>query len=128
MDCVQGFLYTEYHSRQTIDGCVCNGLMNTETDISHKLSFLRNPALICGTIMTAFVLNAMPGNAFFQSAFSNIIMARQPDIWLGGVISYHGHLLLIEGKLSSNMYVREVLEPEIVPLHLRHLWSYLSTG
>ncbi|GFX64923.1 uncharacterized protein TNCV_450611 [Trichonephila clavipes] len=30
VDCVQGYLYTGSSSRQTIDGCVCNGPMNIE--------------------------------------------------------------------------------------------------
>ncbi|GFV53751.1 uncharacterized protein TNCV_4505341 [Trichonephila clavipes] len=46
MDCVQGCLYTESHSRQIIDGCVCNGLMSTEPGkhIGIKLSFQMNHA------------------------------------------------------------------------------------
>ncbi|GFV28452.1 transposable element Tcb1 transposase [Trichonephila clavipes] len=37
-------------------------------------------------------------------------------VW--GVISYHGrsNLLRIEGNLNSNRYVREVVQPEVVPL------------
>ncbi|GFX79543.1 transposable element Tc1 transposase [Trichonephila clavipes] len=37
-------------------------------------------------------------------------------VW--GAISYHGqsNLLRIEGNLNGNMYVREVLHPEVVPL------------
>ncbi|GFV83969.1 uncharacterized protein TNCV_1479711 [Trichonephila clavipes] len=64
-------------SRQTIDGCVCNGLMSTEPGklIDIKLSFQMNHASICGTIMTAFVLDAMPANAALQSALSNDIVA-----------------------------------------------------
>ncbi|GFX75476.1 transposable element Tc1 transposase [Trichonephila clavipes] len=36
-------------------------------------------------------------------------------VW--GMISYHGrsNLLQIEGNLNSNRYVREVLQPEVVP-------------
>ncbi|GFV36940.1 uncharacterized protein TNCV_4545281 [Trichonephila clavipes] len=30
VDCVQGFIRTGFPSRQIIDGCVCNGLMNSE--------------------------------------------------------------------------------------------------
>ncbi|GFX51547.1 uncharacterized protein TNCV_5012511 [Trichonephila clavipes] len=64
-------------SRQTIDGCVFNGLMSTEPDklIGTKLSFQINHASSCGTMMAAFVLDAMPVNAAFQSAFSNDIVA-----------------------------------------------------
>ncbi|GFW90254.1 transposable element Tcb2 transposase [Trichonephila clavipes] len=60
-------------SRQTIDGCVCNGLMNTE--LGTKLSFQMNHASICENMMAAFVLDAMPVNAAFQSALSNDIVA-----------------------------------------------------
>ncbi|GFW39539.1 uncharacterized protein TNCV_3908481 [Trichonephila clavipes] len=77
VDCVQGCLYTRSPSRQTIDGCVCNGLMNTEPDklIGTKLSLEMNHASICLTMMAAFVLDAMPVNAAFQSALSNDIVA-----------------------------------------------------
>ncbi|GFX17615.1 uncharacterized protein TNCV_474151 [Trichonephila clavipes] len=55
-------------SRQIIDGCVCNGLMNSEPEklIGTKLSFQMNHVSICGTMMTAFELDAMPVNAAFQ--------------------------------------------------------------
>ncbi|PRD27403.1 UNVERIFIED_CONTAM: hypothetical protein NCL1_35464 [Trichonephila clavipes] len=58
-------------SRNTIDGCVCNGLMSTEPGklIVTKLSFQMNHASICGTIMAAFVLDAMLMNAAFQECF-----------------------------------------------------------
>ncbi|GFS97945.1 uncharacterized protein TNCV_2018831 [Trichonephila clavipes] len=66
-------LYTGSPSLQTIDGCVCNGLMSTEPGklISTKLSFQMNYASICWTMMAAFVLDVMPVNAVFQSALSN---------------------------------------------------------
>ncbi|GFV46125.1 transposable element Tcb2 transposase [Trichonephila clavipes] len=50
-------------SRNTIDGCGCNGLMSTEPGklIVTKLSFQMNHASICGTIMAAFVLDARVG-------------------------------------------------------------------
>ncbi|GFW39471.1 transposable element Tcb1 transposase [Trichonephila clavipes] len=40
-----------------------------------------------------------------------------PRVMVWGVISYHGrsNLLLIDCNLNSNRYVREVLQPEIVP-------------
>ncbi|GFY09331.1 transposable element Tc1 transposase [Trichonephila clavipes] len=45
-------------------------------------------------------------------------------VW--GAISYHGRssLLRIEGNLNSNRYVREVLQPEVVPF----LQSILGAG
>ncbi|GFY24917.1 transposable element Tcb2 transposase [Trichonephila clavipes] len=64
-------------SRQTIDGCVCNGLLSTEPGkrIGTKLSFQMNHASICGALLAAFVLGTMPVNAAFQSALSNDIVA-----------------------------------------------------
>ncbi|GFT45077.1 transposable element Tcb1 transposase [Trichonephila clavipes] len=58
MDCVQGCLYTGSPSWQTINGCVCNGLMSTVAGklIITKLSFQMNHPSICGTMMAAFVL------------------------------------------------------------------------
>ncbi|GFT55435.1 transposable element Tcb2 transposase [Trichonephila clavipes] len=60
-------------SRQTINDCVCNGLMSTEPSkfIGTKLSVQMNRASICGTMMAAFVLDAMLVNAAFPSAISN---------------------------------------------------------
>ncbi|GFV51560.1 transposable element Tcb2 transposase [Trichonephila clavipes] len=40
-----------------------------------KLSFQMNHASICGTMMAAFVPDAMPVNAAFKSALSNDILA-----------------------------------------------------
>ncbi|GFX56888.1 transposable element Tcb2 transposase [Trichonephila clavipes] len=99
VDCMQGCLYTGSPSRQTIDGCVCNGLMNTEPGklIGTKLSFQMNHVSICGTMMAAFVLDAMPVNAAFQSALST------PGVIVWGAISYHGrsNSLQIEGILGA---------------------------
>ncbi|GFU89444.1 transposable element Tcb2 transposase [Trichonephila clavipes] len=42
----------------------------------HQVVFLDESRFnFCGTMMTAFVLDAMPVNAFFQSALSNNIVA-----------------------------------------------------
>ncbi|GFW95862.1 uncharacterized protein TNCV_1625221 [Trichonephila clavipes] len=70
VDCVQGCLYTGSPSRQTIDGCVCNEFMSTEPGklIGSKLSFQMNYASIYGTVVAAFVLDAIEVNAAFQSA------------------------------------------------------------
>ncbi|GFW28151.1 uncharacterized protein TNCV_2818291 [Trichonephila clavipes] len=110
MDCVQGCLYTGFPLRQTIDSCVCNGLMNTKPGklIGTKLSFQTNYASICGTMVTAFVLDALPVDAAFQSALSN---GSRVMVW--GAISYFGrsNLLRIETNLNSNMYVPKVLQP-----------------
>ncbi|GFV37280.1 transposable element Tcb2 transposase [Trichonephila clavipes] len=58
-------LYTGYPSRQTTDGYDCNGLMSTEPDklnklIGTKLPFQMNHTSVCGTMMDAFVVDAMP--------------------------------------------------------------------
>ena len=68
-------------------------------------------------MMAAFVLDAMPVNAAFQSVLSNDIVAEYPELWSWGAILYRGwsNLLRIEGNLNSNRYVREVLQPEVVP-------------
>ena len=50
------------------------------------------------------------------------ILQRQrgptPSVMLWGTIGYNmrSHLLCIEGNLKSNHYIREVLEPEVLPL------------
>ncbi|GFY06779.1 hypothetical protein TNCV_2203121 [Trichonephila clavipes] len=60
-------------ARQTIDGCDCNELISTK--IGPKLPFQMNLTSIRGTMMAAFVLDAMPVNVAFQSALSNDIVA-----------------------------------------------------
>ena len=69
--------------RQTIDDCVCNGLMNTETGklVDTKLSFQMNQTSIGGAMMSTFMLDAIPVNADFQSAFSNDSVAKRPETW-----------------------------------------------
>ncbi|GFW46379.1 transposable element Tcb2 transposase [Trichonephila clavipes] len=64
-------------SRQTIYGCVCNGLLSTEPGklIGTNLSFPMNHASISGTLMVAFVLDTMPVNAAFQGVLSNDVVA-----------------------------------------------------
>ncbi|GFX81431.1 HTH_Tnp_Tc3_2 domain-containing protein [Trichonephila clavipes] len=63
-------------SRQTIDGCVYNGLMSTEPAklIGTKLSFHMNHASVCETMVAVFVLGTMTVNSAFQSALSNDIV------------------------------------------------------
>ncbi|GFX75800.1 hypothetical protein TNCV_2237721 [Trichonephila clavipes] len=53
-------------SRKTIDGCVQWSHEHiTGQPVGTKLSFQMNHASICGTMMVAFVLDAMPVNAAF---------------------------------------------------------------
>ncbi|GFW47845.1 transposable element Tcb2 transposase [Trichonephila clavipes] len=56
-------------SPQTIDGCAYNGLMSPGPGklIGTKLSFQMNHASVCGTMMAAFVLDAIPVNAAFPN-------------------------------------------------------------
>ncbi|GFV62040.1 uncharacterized protein TNCV_4108431 [Trichonephila clavipes] len=81
VDCVQGCLYTESPSRQTIDGCVFNGLIITESGklIDTNLTFQMNHVSVCGTMMTAFVLDAMSVNTAFKKALSNNKVAEHPE-------------------------------------------------
>ena len=60
-------------------------LMSTEPGklIGTKLSFQMNYASICGTMMTAFVLDAMPVNSAFQRALSKDIVAEHLEFWYG---------------------------------------------
>ncbi|GFY07723.1 uncharacterized protein TNCV_4133201 [Trichonephila clavipes] len=83
MDCVQGCLYTGPPSLQTTKVCNCIGLISTEPCklIGTKLSFQKNHASICGTMMAAIVLDALSVNAAFQSALSNDIVAYYPELW-----------------------------------------------
>ena len=73
-----GCLFTGFTLQQTINGCVCIGLMSIELDklIGTKLSCQMNYTSICGTIMAVFMLDARPVNAAFQSALSNNIVAE----------------------------------------------------
>ena len=69
----------------SLRSCVYSGLMSTEPGklIGTKLSFQMNHASIYGTIMAAFVLEAMPVNAAFQRALSYNIVAKYPKFWSG---------------------------------------------
>ena len=85
MDWVQMCFYTGFPSRQTTDGCICNELISTKPSklIGTERSFQMNHTSICGTIMTAFILYAMPVNIAFQSAYSNNTVAEQSELWSG---------------------------------------------
>ncbi|GFX66332.1 hypothetical protein TNCV_343061 [Trichonephila clavipes] len=60
-------------------------IMSTEPGklIGTKLSFQMNHASIYGTMMVAFVLDAIPMNSAIQSALSNEIVAERPELWFG---------------------------------------------
>ncbi|GFS99370.1 uncharacterized protein TNCV_1601751 [Trichonephila clavipes] len=98
---------------------VCNGLMSTTPGqlIDTKLSFQMNHASICGTMKTAFLLDAMGERCRLPDCVieRHSVLTSRVMVW--GVIFYHGrsNLLLIEGYLISNRYVREVLQLEVVP-------------
>ena len=65
-----------------MDICVCNGLMSTELGklICTKQSFQMNHALVCGTMMAAFLLDTLPVNAAFQSALMYDTVAEHPEL------------------------------------------------
>ncbi|GFW83056.1 uncharacterized protein TNCV_4604831 [Trichonephila clavipes] len=93
--------------------------MSTEPGklIGTKLSFQMNHALICGIMLVAFVLDAMPVNSAFQSALSKDSGLTTGYRFLSA-IPYHGqsNLLRIEGSLNCNRYVPGcALQPEVVP-------------
>ncbi|GFS95235.1 putative DD41D transposase [Trichonephila clavipes] len=71
--------------RKIINGCVCNELMSTEPGkvIGTKLSFQMNHTSICGTMMAAFVLDAMPVNAAFQRV--RYRTTKWPNTWSYGL-------------------------------------------
>ena len=83
---MQGYFYTGFPLWQTVDDCVCNGLMSKEPGklICTKLSFQINHASVLGTTMAALVLDAMSVNAdAYQSALSNDIVAEYQELWFG---------------------------------------------
>ena len=83
--------------------------MSTEPGklIGTKLSFQINNASICGTMMAALVLNAMPVNVFFLSVLSNDIIAENPELCFGT------RFRIMDDRISKR-YVREVLQSEVV--------------
>ena len=78
--------------------------------------FQMNYASFCGAMMAAFVLDLMLINTAFKSVI-DLHSGRALGNMIWGVISFHGlfNLLQIESNFNSNRYVREVLQPEIVP-------------
>ncbi|GFW42786.1 transposable element Tcb2 transposase [Trichonephila clavipes] len=62
VDCVHVCIYAGSPAQPT---CVCNELMSTELGTLNdtKLSFQMNHASICGIMMAAFMLDAMPDKA-----------------------------------------------------------------
>lgn len=76
VDCVKELLYRRIISCTTIDACGCNGFVNIETgrQIGIGWGFLANPALICGSVMSAFKLGVMLVNETFRCAFLHVIL------------------------------------------------------
>ncbi|GFX14622.1 transposable element Tc1 transposase [Trichonephila clavipes] len=81
----QGFLYTGFLSRKTIDACDYTGPMCIRAGvlIGSRSSFLTNPASICGTMMAEFESGSMPVNGAFRSALSNATVDEPPELWSG---------------------------------------------
>ncbi|GFV86511.1 transposable element Tc1 transposase [Trichonephila clavipes] len=91
-----------YCYRQTIDGCVCNGLMSTEPGklIVTKLSFQMNHASICGTMMAHSIrVRRYAGERCLPECVFKRHSGLTPGVMVWGAISYHGrpNLLRIEG-------------------------------
>ncbi|GFV86167.1 transposable element Tc1 transposase [Trichonephila clavipes] len=118
VDCTQRCLYTGSPSRQTIDGCICNGLMSTEP---HKLI-----DQVVLSDESRFNLWDHDGHIRVRRYASErclpeFVIERHigltPGFMVWGAILYYGrsNLLRIEGNLNINRYVREVLQPEVVP-------------
>ncbi|GFX10437.1 uncharacterized protein TNCV_1868321 [Trichonephila clavipes] len=119
VDGEHGCLYTGSPLRQTIDGCVCNGLKSTEPGklIGTKLFFQMNHASICGNMRAAVVLDVMPSECCLPECVIERHSGLTPGVMVWRAISYHGrsNLLRIESYPNSNRYVREVLQPEVIP-------------
>ena len=81
---MQECFYAGFPSLHIIGGYVSIGLMITDPGklIRTILSFQMNHDSICGTTKAAFMVDAMPINAAFQSALSNDIVAEHPELWL----------------------------------------------
>ncbi|GFW42767.1 transposable element Tc1 transposase [Trichonephila clavipes] len=74
-----------------------------------------NRAPICRNMMAALTLDALPVNVAFQSALSNDIVSKHRELEFGGRFRIMDDPIFYEGNLNSNMYVREVQQPEVVP-------------
>ncbi|GFW27061.1 transposable element Tcb2 transposase [Trichonephila clavipes] len=125
MDYVQGCLYTGSPSRQTIDGCVCNGLMSTEPGklIDSKLSFQMNHASICEITMAAFVFDAMPVNTAFQSAYIREVLHRRRSLpsrhpWSSFNSLMHAHMLQRPFETAQHMQLLSwpSYSPDMAPI------------
>ncbi|GFS85594.1 transposable element Tcb2 transposase [Trichonephila clavipes] len=131
---------TGFPSRQTTDGCVCNGLMSTEPDklIGTKLFFQMNHASIYGTIMAAFVLDAMSVNAAFQSAFFErhtcLRVRVMPEVvpFLQGAIfqqdNARPHVTKTIRDFCSAQHMQRLLWPAYSPdmSPIEHVWDLVD--
>lgn len=59
--------------------------IETGVEVDNKCFFLTNLALICGTMMVSFVLDAIPVNATVWSSLSNAIVDEHKEL-LSGVL------------------------------------------
>ncbi|GFV70438.1 uncharacterized protein TNCV_4798571 [Trichonephila clavipes] len=118
MDFVQGCLYTGSPSGQTIDGCVCNVLMSTESGklIGTKVSFQINHASHNlwdhdGCIR----VRRCAGECCLSECVIERHSGLTPGVMVYFVISYQGrsNLLRIEGNLNCKKYLREL--PKSIP-------------
>ena len=69
-------------------------------------------------MMATYVFDASLVSAIWEPAFFSKHRGPTPSVMFWGAIGYNmrSHLLRIEGNLNSNHYIREVLQPEVLPL------------
>ena len=78
VDCVLGFLYVEFPSRQITDASDYNGLRNTVPGIPRgdKLHFLMNLSIIWTTMMDEYAANYIEGNVCSHNVLSSLILQK----------------------------------------------------
>ncbi|GFU94404.1 transposable element Tcb2 transposase [Trichonephila clavipes] len=121
----------EFPSRQTIDNCVCNGLMITEPGklIGTKLSFQKNYASVSETMMAAFVLDAMAATGTsvkYSTARSRSLPSRQ-SLELSFSRIMHAHTLQrLFGDFCSTQHMQllpwPAYSPDMSPIE--HVWVF----
>ncbi|GFW80954.1 transposable element Tcb2 transposase [Trichonephila clavipes] len=108
-----------FPSRQTTDGCVCNGLKLHRAWQAgwHKVVFANESCFNLWDHEGHICVRRYTGGRCLPEWVIKRRSGLTPGVMVRGVISYHGRSLLlrVEGYLNSNRYVREVLQPEVIP-------------
>ncbi|GFS76623.1 transposable element Tcb2 transposase [Trichonephila clavipes] len=124
VDCGQGCPYTGSPSRQTIDGCVFNGLMSTDPGklIGTKLSFQRNHASIWDHDGRIHVRRSLPKGVIEQRS------GLTPEVMVWGAIFCHGRSNCYELKQdNARPHVAETVRDFCSAQHLQFLpWPAYS--